>query len=278
MEFQDIDKASAWRLTLVTKTSDMPALARAAAVRLYQIGKKKYATDFLIKQMNQYKLSEAHRNINSEVCPEAAKELGRLGDDRAIEPLFEALGELGFGPAIGLAQHGDPTIEKRLAQLVEGESKVAVFAAVCLGYMKNEAIVPRLIFLFEHHQEYEKAVNDRISRLGRELIHILGAYEANELAEQFFRANVNKSDIDWILCMYLHQNKYPSLRWLEWEIVMKYGWNIYLDTDAKIFAFRHTFLDRWENYSDAPCPFKSEADTEKLRGEIVESIAKRYFQ
>ena len=278
MEFEDIDKASAWRLILAVKTTNVPALARKAAVRLYQLGKKKYAIDFLIKQMDQYKFPTTHRNIISETCPEAAKELGRLGDQLAIEPLFEALGELGYGPAIGLAQHGDPEIEKRLVKLTEGESKVAVFAALCLGYMKNELIVPRLIHLMLQHNKYERVILDRISRLRGELILILGAYKNNVPAEHCFRNNVNKADIDWILSWYLYQDQYPSQRWLEWEIVNKYQWQEYVKSANDKFVLRHINIERWKEYSDVPCPFTSENDITDHREQILDFIIDKYFR
>lgn len=272
MEFEDIDKASALRLIIVSQTSDVPALAREAAVRLYHLGKKRYAINFLIRQMDQYKSPATHRNIISETCPEAAKELGRLGDEHAIEPLFEALGELGYGPAIGLAQHGNPGIENRLVKLAEGETKVAVFAALCLGYMKKEFVVPRLIDLLEQHQKYEEVIHDQIHRLHTELKLILGAYRENLIAEQCFSDNLEKSDIDWILSSYLHQDQYCSQRWLEWEIVNKYQWQKYIESENEKFAFRHTSIGRWKEFSNTPCPFTSEENVIDLRQQILNSI------
>lgn len=279
MDFDDIDNSSAFRLMILTKTTAVPALARRAAVRLYEIGKKKYAINFLIKQMNLYKLSSEYKNINGEVCPRAAMELGRLKDERAIEPLFDALGELGFGPAYGLAQIGGITIEKRTIELARGDDKTAIFAAIALGYMKNQQIISRLIYLLTHHQEYEKVINDRISSLRRRLILSLGSYSNQPIAEQYFLSNVTEGDINWILFFYIDQEESPKQRWLEWEIVRKYNWNVYLDSDENVFSIRHLPIDRWKKYYSTNCPFKTEADTETARQQIIGKILnglKRY--
>lgn len=278
MKFEDIDNMSTTRLIIITKTSRVPAYARRAAIRLYELGEKNYAIDFLIKQMNRYKQSSTDKNIISETCPKAAIELGRLKDKRAIEPLFEALGELGFGPAFGLAQLKDPTIEERLNKLAEGESKVSIFAAVALGYMKNELVIPRLIHLLENHKEYEIKINDVQSWLKIEIVKILGAYIGNSLAEISFKKNVNKNDIDWFLSRYIHPDEHPSQRSLEWEIVTKYDWKAYLDTDENIFAFRHAHIDKWKEYSDRPCPFKTMEDADNHRQVVVNSIMKALLQ
>jgi hypothetical protein len=267
-----VEGLSVKQLKAVTK-GEMPAFARVAAVRLYELGEKDYAIDFLINQMNLFKDPKVHENIKRETCPEAAKALGKLRDTRAIEPLFEALGELAYGAAYGLAKINGPEVEKRLLLLAESNQKEGVYAAVALGYMKNQTIISKLIQILEHYKEYEEKIKDRwIPFIRMHTLRILGSYTGDKIAEDAFKKFLSKPDIGFILLDYLHQDKYRLQSEIEWEIVVKYGWDSYLDMEERRFAFRYTSLDRWKEYSNVPCPFESQAEVERLREKIIDQI------
>jgi hypothetical protein len=267
------NKLSALELRDIITNCQIPALARRAAVRLYGLGERDFALEFLINQMNQYNIPSTSKNIIRETCPEAAKELGRLKDDRAVEFLFSALGELGFGPAYGLAKYNSPDIEHRLASISKNESKEAIYSAVALGYMKNIQIIPRLVQLINNYKKYEQKINDMwVFRLRHEILCILGSYSGNSIAINTFYKHLASNDIDYILNKYLHQNNNPSLRWLEWEIVTSYNWSSYVDNEEKKFCFRYLHIDQWKKYSSLPCPFNSMTDITNIRAQIVNDI------
>ncbi|MCL5879074.1 MAG: hypothetical protein M1428_04680 [Deltaproteobacteria bacterium] len=245
-------------LKWVIKYEDSPAFAREAAIKLYELGQKDYAMDFLIKQMNQYKDPKTHKNIIRETCPHTAKALGELGDKRAIEPLLEALGKLGYEAAYGLAKIDGPDVEQRLLKLAESDDTKGIYAAVALGYMKNKFIVPRLIDILDHADEYKQKIKDMwINFIKLYIKPILGTYKDNEEAEKAFLKYLTDSDISYILFLYLHQEQYNKHE-LEWEIVTKYKWTDYLTTDEEIYAIR---------YGDA-----LEKDMKLLRDKIIRQI------
>jgi hypothetical protein len=245
----------------------VPAEQRMAAIELYERGEKDYAVNFLIEQMNLYKDPETHENIKRETCTTTAVVLGRLQDERAIEPLFEALGELGnLAAAYALAKINGQEIEERLLNLVTLENRKGIHALIALALMKNEKIVPIFIELLEHIKDYEKKYTRNISMEWVDkytLIKIIGSYVNNKLAEDTFKKLLSKSDIESILhgfvqeerCRYSYVRSF--LNELGWQITKKYGWDKYLDTDEKRYAFTYTNPEKW---------------VENLRNEIVEKI------
>lgn len=258
---------------IIITTATTPAHKRFAAVRLYKLGETDFAISFLIGQMNLYKDPETHRNTINETCTSTAEELGRLKDPRAIEPLFEALDALGYSAAYGLAKIDGPDIEKRLLEISKADTREGIYASIALGYMKNETIVRRLIHFLEHAKELKEMFKD--TWLGFHVayvINILGAYKNNREAEEAFRKVLNRLYISFILRDYLVQNDYPESRDLEWEIVKKYNWDKYIDTDAKKFAFSFRDISWWSEDFKTPCPFKSDAEIIKLREEVAENI------
>lgn len=253
----DFEKMSAHELKRIIITEKtIPAHKRLAAEILYKFGEQTYAVDFLIRQMNLYKNPATHKNIKHETCPRTAEALGRLQDKRAIEPLFEALGELAYGPAYGLAKINGPDVEKRLLELSESEKKEGIYAVIALGFMKNEEIVPRLVYILDNVKEIkEKIRDDWISAISFFIVRILGAYRDNKLAKDTFKKHV-KPYIGSILCDYLMQDEYEKHE-IEWEAVINYGWNKYLDTEEKRYVFKYTNPDKW---------------VEDVRNEIIEKI------
>ncbi len=247
-----------------------PAFAREAAKRLYELGEKDYAIEIIIKQMNLYKNPKTHPRIKRETCSQAAKALGQLKDRRAIEPLFEALGELGYDAAYALANIDGEAVEKRLLGLAAWSSKEGFYAINALGFMKNRKVVPKLIRILEHPDDYKDYVEESRAFICKShALEILGAYRDDEVAEDAFKKYISKSKIDSILFNYIGKNGEDSIYR---EIVKKYTWDTYLDSEKKKFPFRNVFLDYWSEYSDDVCPFASKEEVEEMRKEVLGKI------
>lgn len=259
------------RIIITDRTA--PASKRLAAIILFDRGEKVYAINFLISQMEQYKDPLIHKNIKFETCPEAARVLGRLQDRRAIEPLFEALGELAYGAAYGLAKINGTDVENRLFEISKSETKEGVYAAIALGLMRNEKIVRQLIDLLENFEKIRERISDIwIKALDSNIMNILGSYKNVKEAEDAFRKYLNKHHITSILTFHLVQNDHPDHRETEWLTATNYGWDKYIDTDAKKFALSFRSISWWDTDYKTPCPFKTDTEIEKLREEVVENI------
>jgi hypothetical protein len=244
----------------------IPAEKRMAAIELYQRGEKDFAIKFLIKQMNLYKDPKTHENIKRETCMASAVILGRLKDKLAVEPLFEALGEISrCAAAYALAKINGPEIEERLLNIVGLETLKGIHAAIALGLMRNEKVVPNLIYLIEHKKEYEEKYKNNIAMELFDLhaFMILGTYKENRLAEKAFRKHLTKAGIKSILMGFISHEKYPQSyifsNEMAWEIAKKYGWDKYFDTEEEKYVFTYTNPEKW---------------VEDMRNEIVEIIWK----
>lgn len=244
----------------------VPAEQRMAAIELYERGERDYAINLLIEQMNLYKDPKAHDNVKRETCMAAAAALGRLKDERAIKPLFDGLGEISRGAAAyALAKINGKRVEEELIKLVSLENKKGIHAVIALGFMKSHEVVDIIIYLIEHSKEFEEKYKNVISMemifgtIGYGL-RILGSYINNRVAEDNFKKFLKKTYIGFFLSGYVSFEKCPQSHFIdetEWEIVKKYGWDKYLDTEEKRYAFTYSNPDKW---------------VEDLRNEIVDEI------
>lgn len=242
----------------------IPADQRKLALELYRLGEEEYALDFLIRQMNQYKDPAVHKNIKRETCMATALTLGRLRDRRAIDPLFEGLGEIcRFAAAYALAKINGPDVEERLIKLVSLDNKKGLHAIIALGFLNNEKAVPYLIKIMEHLDEYEKRYeNDCAFDLVENIIlGVLGLYPNNESADAAFRKFISKFHIILFLSDYVHEDVWSGsfiiTHEIGWKVVKKYGWDRFIDSEKKRDACEYTTSDKW---------------AEDLRKEIADKI------
>jgi HEAT repeat protein len=254
--FGRISSLTIKELIQITRDSDVPAYARMAAVRLYDLGKKEFAFEFLLSMMNQYKDPKKSPNTIRETCQAAAEELGRLKDKKAIDPLFEALGVLAYGAAYGLAKIGGKSVENRLLDLSSDNTKEGIYAAIALGYMKINEVVPLLASIIDNKVALERKFKDEnIGLLKINILPILGSYINNDDANDYFKKYF-KPYIGSIISWYIVQEE-NNFHEVEWETVSNYSWFKYIDSARKREAFKHT---------------SNLIENEDIRNEIVNAI------
>lgn len=244
--------------------SKIPADQRRLALELYNLGEQDYALDFLIKQMNQYKDPSIHDNVKRETCMATALTLGRLRDRRAIEPLFDGLGEIcRFAAAYALAKINGPEVEDRLLKLSAQESKKGIHAVIALGFLKNKKVISRLLDIMEHIDEYKiKYENDcAMDLIDNVTLGVIGLYEDNDVTDTAFRKSLTRSRIFMLLSGFVHEELYPRsfiiTHEIGWKIVRKYGWDKYIESPEKRNACEFTHSEKW---------------AEDLRNEIADQI------
>ncbi len=263
----------------ITKsTIESPMVKRSAAMRLYELGEKDYAFEVLINQMLQYKNPHVPNNIKYETCTETIIALGQLVEKRAIEYLIEAMDEFSDIPAFALALINGTDLIKRLLDLSIIQGIRGFGATLSLGFMNNKDVLPNVIEILEHTNEYQQKYRGKIMwQLRDDIMYMLGNYD-NETAREVFIDRIQLSDIKQYARNYeiverrLSYFKYTDLSTLGWKIVKKYSWDKYLDTNEKRFVFSGYVVNQWGKVYNTPCPFKSDAEVEKIRDGIIEKI------
>jgi len=241
----------------------VPAVIRAAAMRLYELGEKDYAFNVLIAQMLQYKNPDVSKNTKYETCATTIIALGQLGEKRAIKYLIEAIDEFTNYPAFALALIDGRDLEKRLIKLSKTEGIRGFGATLALGFMKNKDILPQILNILEHVDEYQQKYRGKIMwSLKNDIMYMLGTYN-DETARQIFIEKLEKHHIEHFIRDYVivekrkSYYKYTDLSTFGWEITRGFGWDKYLDTEEKHQIFSYT---------------KPGKEITRLRTKIVEEI------
>lgn len=260
----------------------VPAMERSAAMRLYELGEREVGFETILRQMRQYKDPNVHRNTKYETCTAAMIALGQLGDGRAVEDLFEALGEFTDIPAFALSLINGKDLEERLLELSKVEGGQGFGAKLALGFMGSKKGLPDIIEILNAENEYRERFKGKIMGFLRDdLMYMFGNYLIEE-AQRVFLNKLNKSDIERFARDYeiierrrtRYGDKYTDLSTLGWRIVKKYGWDRYLDTEEKRFPFSGYVVSQWTKVYDGSCPFKQQSEADQIRDIIIESIWK----
>jgi len=274
----NVQKYSISKLKRITKNDIIPHNKRMAAIRLYELGEKDFAINFLIEQMTQYEKPGTSDQTINETCVNTAIALGRINDRRAIIPLLNALGELPFfGASYALGIMNQSEIIAELVKLASIDNRKGIHAIVALGFMKHETALPFLIEIIENQQEFDKKFEKESS--ARLLTHIafkiLGQYD-NHSAQNLFLSNLTKDVIAFLLSDYVHFERFPHAysvgNKVGWHVAKKYGWDKYVKSDREQFAFLFTHISHWTTYCKTTCPFKSQEEVEALREDIKDKI------
>jgi hypothetical protein len=272
-----VKKYSIGKLKRIVKNNTIPFNTRLAAARLYEVGEHDFAISALIKQMNLYLNPDTPNQIKNETCCYAAIELGRTKDERAIAPLFKALGELPFFSAShALAQINGPEVVDNLERLASLENPKGIHAIIALGLIKHEKAVPFLMEIVEHEQEFNNKYrgdfcNDLLTYYA---CKIIGLYD-NEAAKNLFLSTLTKDGVAFFLFDYVHFARFPrayNVNDVGWRVAKKYGWDKYINSEATEFVFFFTHISHWGNYCKTACPFKSEGEVDELREDIKNKI------
>ncbi len=267
-------KYSIGKLKRIVRSNVIPHNRRMAALRLYELGEKDLAINFLIEQMNLYKKPETPRQTICETCVNCAIALGRLKDDRAKPALIESLGSLPyFGASYALSLlNGRDTIAE-LQKYSSLETERGIHAAIALGFMGHDSALPLLTKILENKNSYDDKFNQSLASAGISFwaYQIIGLFDDNN-AKKIFLSNLNDSFIDIFLFEYVHYVMFPQAytvgNEVGWQITVKYGWDKYIDSDGARFACMSVFLDGWSRYFKTDCPFKTQEDVDSLRKTI----------
>ncbi|WP_243374131.1 hypothetical protein [Geotalea sp. SG265] len=278
MDDENEKKYSKFRLKRIVKSEGIPYRRRLAAIRLYEIGEQEIAINFLIQQMNLYKLPETSPTTIYESCVNTAIALGRLGDKRTEKPLLDALGKLPyFGASYALSQMNGVDITLELEKQASLENEKGIHAVIALGYLKSERVLPWLIEIVENKKQYDEQLKNQpyTYALTHFAFKILGLYDSKR-AEDIFKSILDRDWIDILLGEYVSYEKYPNSyaigNEVGWQVSKKYGWDKYLDTDGALFPFIHTHISHWNTYMKSPCPFNSQEEIDSLKEKILNDI------
>ncbi len=271
-------KYSIGKLKRIVRNNIIPHNRRMAAVRLYQLGERDFAINFLIEQMSLYLKPDTPAQTKSETCVHAAIELGRTKDKRAITPLLMALGELPFfGVSYALAQINGAEITGELERLASLENRKGIHAAIALGFMKHDRALPFIKEIVEHRQAFDsKYLKDfSTSTVTYFADKILGLYD-NEDAKKLFLSTLTKDSLAYLISDYVHFVRFPRAytvsHILGRDVSRKYGWDKYVKTDGEQFAFLFTHISHWVTYCMTTCPFKTQEEVDALREDIKNKI------
>lgn len=278
LDQESVKRKSALKLKWIMRHNIIPHNRRMAAIRLYELGMKDIAIDFLINQMNLYKKPETARQTICETCVNTAIALGRLKDSRAQLPLLEALGSLPyFGASYALSLYNGENTISELQKLVSLESEKGVHALIALGYMRHESALLLLITIFENKNDYDEKFKGSFSSggLSHYVYKILGLYNEQK-AEKIFLSNLSDSYIDIFLMEYVNHEMFPHNYMIGnevgWLITRKYGWDKYIDSEGARFACMCVFLTSWDTYFKTDCPFETQDEVDSLKKAIRRKI------
>lgn len=271
-------KYSVSKLKRIVRNNLIPHNKRMAAIRLYQLGEKDFAVNFLIEQMSLYKKPETPRQTICETCVNTAIALGRLKDDRAQPPLIDALGSLPyFGASYALSLFNGYNTVAELQKYSSLETEKGIHALISLGFMGHESALPLLITIFDNKNDYDDKFNKSFSSSGLSywVYKILGLYN-DENAKKIFLSNLSDSYIDIFLREYVQHVMFPHAYTIGnevgWQITVKYGWDMYIDTDGARFACMSVFLTSWGTYFKTVCPFETQDEVDSLKKFIRSKI------
>lgn len=265
------------KLKRIVRNNTIPLNTRMAAVRLYELGEHDFAIRALIEQMNLYLNPDTPDSIKNETCGYAAIELGRTKDERAIIPLFKALGELPFFSAShALAQINGHEVASKLEGLASLENRKGIHAVIALGLMKHEKAIPFLMEIVEHEQEFDNKYRGDFSTemLTHYARRILGLYD-NEAAKNLFLSTLTRDGVAFFLFDYVHFVRFPRAYNVDdvgWRVAKKYGWDKYINSDESEFVFFFTDTSHWHDYYKTICPFKSQGEIDAMREDIKNKI------
>jgi hypothetical protein len=277
LEQESVKQKTGRKLKWIMRHNIIPYNRRVAAIRLYELGLKNIALDFLINQINLYKKPKTTRRTICETCVNTAIALGRLKDSRALFPLLEALGALPyFGASYALSLLNGKNTIVELQKLSSLETEKGIHALVALGYMGQESALQSLIKIYENKTDYDEKFRGSFASSGLSyyVYKILGLYN-EENAEKIFLSNLNDSFIDIFLMDYVHHEMFPHAYMVGnagWLITRKYGWDKYIDTDGARFTCLSVFLTSWDNYFKTNCPFKTQEEVDSLKKDIRRKV------
>lgn len=231
--------------------TDPPAGVRVAALRLYALGEKDLALNTILEQMNQYKDPATPMTPRVETCPNAALDLGRLGDLRAIPDLIEAMDVYTFNAAFSLSLLDGEDLKRKLKSIANLNNPRGIGAILALGLMCDVSVLPHIADIVRNMNSYEDKyfAGQRIPPwISYEILFILGNYN-NAEAEQIFLEELTRYDISHLIKDYAFEKSmqaYKNIRQIGWRIVNKFGWNKYLNNPETIKMLMDGNRLKWE--------------------------------